>query len=77
MSATCHHLILLRQDLPLTLDLGWPPASPINSLKSALKTAAVTATYNYAPDFYGVLGTRTQIFFFLVQQVFLSTEPSP
>lgn len=76
MSVTCHHLILLRQDLPLIPDLGWHPASPSNSLTSALRIAKVTATYNYAPDFYGVLGIRTQIFFWLVQQLFLSTEPS-
>lgn len=65
MSVTCHHLILLRQDLPLIPDLGWHPASPSNSLTSALRIAKVTATYNYAPDFYRVLGIRTQIFFFL------------
>lgn len=76
MSVTCHHLILLRQDLPLTPDLGWHLASPSSSLTSALKIAEVTATCNSAPDFYGVLGIRTQILM-LVQQVFLSTEPPP
>lgn len=52
MSVTCHHLILLRQDLPLTLDLGWHLASPSNSLTSALKIAELTATCNSAPDFF-------------------------
>lgn len=46
MSVTCH-----RQDLPLTLDLGWHLASPSNSLTSALKIAEVTATCNSASDF--------------------------